>query len=244
MSNLVIGTKIYSVDTLHSKVLLLVQAARGYREVYLYTHSKLTNVISVRQRLSIAKAKFLDDENIILGLLGNDIVSYNIKTKSTNWTKQASQSKFSNFALNEDKSQIVVADESGNLQILDTKNSQHLQTLSGENLDNVFAVDYKNGSIATAGQDRRAVIYNLSSHSAYYKKSHFLIYGVGLSPSAKLAAYSSDEKNNITLFKTATESNIAIFGGVKMTPTKILFINENEFFVASDDKNINYYKIK
>jgi hypothetical protein len=30
----------------------------------------------------------------------------------------------------------------------------------------------------------------------------------------------------------------------KMTPTKILFINDNEILVASDDKNINYYKIK
>jgi len=29
-----------------------------------------------------------------------------------------------------------------------------------------------------------------------------------------------------------------------MTLTTILFINEKEFFVASDDKTINLYKIK
>ena len=239
-----VNAKIYSVDVLGDKVLLLAQASMGYREVYIFKNSKLTKVIDAKQKLSIAKAKFLDNKSIILALLGNDIISYDIKKQIKNWTTQASQSKFSNFALNEKKSKVVVADESGDLQIIDTKSAKHLQTLTGQNLDNVFAVDFKNNMIATAGQDRRAVIYDLSSHSAYYKKSSFLIYGVGLSPSAKLAAYSSDEKNNVTLFKTTTESNLNIYGQTKMTVTKILFISETQFFVASDDKNINLYTIK
>ena len=239
-----VDAKIYSVDILKNKILLLAQASKGYREVYIFENSKLTKVISQEQKLSIAKAKFLDSKNIILALLGNDIISYNIMKKEKSWTTQASQSKFSNFTLNENKSQIVVADESGDLQIIDTKDAKHLKTLSGQNLDNVFAVDFKNGIVATAGQDRRAVIYNLVFNSAYYKKSSFLIYAIGLSPSAKLAAYASDEKNNVTLFNTSTKSKLGVYGQTKMTLTKILFISETQFFVSSDDKNINLYTIK
>lgn len=239
-----VNAKIYSVDILDNKVLLLAQASKGYREVYILENSTLNKIIDVKEKLSIAKAKFLNKHTILLALLGNDIISYDIKKKKINWTTSASQSKFSNFALNEEKSQVVVADESGDLHIIDTKNSKILDTLSGQNLDNVFDVDYKNGLIASAGQDRRAVIYDLALHSAYYKKSSFLIYGVGLSPSAKLAAYSSDEKNNVTLFKTSTQSKLGVYGQTKMTLTKILFISESQFFVSSDDKNINLYTIK
>ncbi len=239
-----IDAKIYSVDLLDDSVLLLSQAKSSYNKVSLYENSQLKTIIGLESKLPIAKAKFLNKNTIILALLSNDIISYDIKTKKRNWTTQASMSKFSNFALNEDKSKIVISDESGDLHILDTTNGKNIQTLSAENLDNVFAVDYKNNTIATAGKDRRTVIYDLNFHSAYYKTSSFLIYAVGLSPSAKLAAYSSDEKNNISVFKTNTKSVVAVFGGIKMTPTKILFLNENEFLVASDDKVINLYKIK
>ena len=239
-----IDAKIYSVDVYKKSILLLSQAKSSYREVYLFKNKKLINIISVDAKLDIARAKFLDNENIIFALLGNDIISYNIKTKKENWKIQASQSKFSYFTLNEKKSEIAVADESGDIHIYDTKSSKLLKVLSGQNLDNVFQVSYKNRTIATAGQDRRVVVYDRDSSSAYYKTSNFLIYSVALSPSAKLVAYASDENNNVTVFKTSTHTNLATFGGNEMTLSKIVFKNEHEFFVASDNKIVNYYKIK
>ena len=238
-----VDAKIYSVDVLDNKTVLLSQADGGYRAISIYQNSQLVPLITAKDRLSIAKAKFLDAQNVIFALLSNDIISYNIKEKKQNWKIQASMSKFSNFALSEDRSKIVIADESGDLHLIDTKSGKIIQTLAGENLDNVFCVDYKSNIIVTAGKDRRAVIYNLTLHAAYYKTSSFLIYAAGLSPSAKFAAYSSNEKNDITVFKTDTKSNIGIFGSIAMTTTQILFINENEFFVASDDKVINFYQI-
>jgi WD40 repeat protein len=239
-----IDSKIYSVDVLDDKVLVLSQAEHGFREVSIFENDKLNMLISKDDKLYIAKAKFIDADTILLGLLSNDIISYDIKKKKQNWSIQASQSKFSNFVLSEDKKEVVICDESGDLHILDVKSGKNIKTLSGQNLDNVFQVDYKNGIIATAGQDRRAVIYNLKTGLAYYKTTNFLIYSVGLSPSGKLAGYASDENNNVTVFKTSTKSKIGVFGGNKMTLTNIVFVNENEFFVSSDDKTINFYKIK
>ena len=238
----VVDSKILSIDILNNNILVLSQGEHGYSRVDMFTNNKISNIITVKDKISIAKSKFLNDYTIILGLLSNDIISYNIKTKKKNWVTQASQSKFSNFVLNEDKSEIVVSDESGNLQIFKTKDATHIKTLSGENLDNVFQVDYKNGIIATAGKDRRVVIYD--GNSAYYKSADFFIYSVGLSPSAKLVGYASDEQNNVTIFKTATKTVVGIYGSNKMTISNILFINEKEFFVSSDNRIINFYKIK
>jgi len=240
----VVNAKVYSVDVMGKSLLILSQAEKGYRRVYLYKDDTLSVVIPSSSQLSIAKAKFLDENTLLLGLLSDEIISYNIKEKKENWRVQASGSKFSNFMLNEKKDRVVVADESGALQMLETNNGKHIRTLSGENVDNVFQVDYKNSIICTAGQDRRVVVYNLKNSSAYYKSSDFLVYSVALSPSAKLLAYSSDENNNITVFNTHTKDIIGRFGGNRMTITNILFMNEKEFFVSSDDNIINFYKIK
>jgi len=239
-----ITAKIYSVDVIDDDILILAQAEHGYRSVYIYKNNKLNPIITIEDKLYIAKAKFIDKNTIALGLLSNDIISYNIKTKKQNWTVQPSGSKFSNLVLNEKKTEIVICDESGDLHILDTKTGKILRELKGQNLDNVFQVDYKNGIVATAGQDRRAVIYNLKTGSSYYKTTRFLIYSVGLSPSGKIAGYASDENNNVTLFNTNTKSTIGLYGDNKMTLTNIVFLNEKEFFVGSDDKTINFYKIK
>ena len=48
----------------------------------------------------------------------------------------------------------------------------------------------------------------------------------------------------MALFNTITKSKLGVYGGNKMTLTNILFINEKEFFVASDDNTINFYQIK
>ncbi len=201
-------------------------------------------IIDEKLKLSIAKAKFLNKNTLILALLSNEIISFDMKTKKENWRMQASGARFSDFVLSEDKTQIVVADESGALKICNTKDGVITKILTGQNLDNVFQVDYKNKIIITAGKDRRAVVYFLKSHSSYYKKSSFLVYSVGLSPSGQLAGYSSDEDNNITVFNTITQNTIGIYGGNKMTLTNILFHGEKQFFSSSDSNIINLYNIK
>jgi len=240
----IIDSKVYSVDVISDKILILSQAKKGARRVHIYQNDTLELVLPYTKRLFIAKAKFIDENTILLGLLSNEIISYDIKKRKENYRIQVSQSKFSNFVLNEKKTEVIVADESGDLKIHQTKNGNFIKELRGQNLDNVFQVDTKNAIIATAGQDRRVVIYDTKSNSAYYKTASFLIYSVGLSPSGKLVGYACDENNNVKIFDTQTKSNIGTYGGNKMTLTNILFINEKEFFSASDDKTINYYKIK
>ncbi|PNV82465.1 MAG: hypothetical protein C0627_09900 [Sulfurimonas sp.] len=238
-----VDSKVYSVDIIENKILILSQDKQGFRRIHIYENDKMVPLFDYSAGLTVAKAKFLDKNTILLGLLSNELISYNIAKKANNWLIQVSGAKFSDFALNEAKSEVVVADESGNLKVHSTKDGKFIKLLAGENLDNVFQVDYKNGIIATAGQDRRTVIYD-TKNSAYHLKTDFLIYSVGLSPSGKRVAYACDENNNVALVDTTTKSEMGKFGGNSMTLTKIVFIDENEFLVGSDGKDINIYSVK
>jgi hypothetical protein len=239
----IIDSKIYSIDVLDDNLLILSQGNNGGRNINILKNGNMYNIIDDKKRLFIGRTKFLDENHIIYALLSNQIYLYDIKNKKIIKEIQISQSKFSSFKLSQDKSKIVICDESGVITMIDSKSFEILKTFKYQNLDNVFQVDIRNNFILTAGQDRRAAIYNLDTKSAYYKEFSFLIYSAGLSPSAKLAGVASDEENNVTIFDTKTKENLYKLTENKSTLSNILFINENELFVSSDDKKINYYKI-
>ena len=238
-----IDSKIYSVDVINDSVLILSQGEQGGRNLGIYKNGQMQNIIDDSQRMFIGRAKFLDENHIIYALLSNQIYLYDIQNKKILKEIQISQSKFSNFKLTKDKSKFIVSDESGVITMLDSKSFEVLKTFKNQNLDNVFQVDIKGDLILTAGQDRRAAVYNTKNDNAYHKEFSFLIYSVALSPSTNLAAVASDEENNVTIFNTKTKENLYKLFQNKATLSNILFLNENELFVASDDKEINYYKI-
>ncbi|WP_297434040.1 WD40 repeat domain-containing protein [Sulfurimonas sp.] len=239
-----IDSKIFDIDILNNTLLILSQDNGGYSRISFYQNKKLKQIISQKDKLNIIQAKFIDKNNILIALISNDIISYNIQTKKMNWDTQASMSKFSSFALNNKHTKVAVGDESGNVHIINVKNGKILKTLSGQNVDNLFDVDFKNGIVLTGGQDRRAAVFNLKTSSAYYKTSKFFIYGVGLSPSGKIAAYSCDIHNDVELFNTTTKESLGKYKATKAVVNGIYFINEKEFFVHSNSADVGYYKVK
>jgi len=247
-----IDAKVYNVDVYKNKILLTSQGAKGFREVHIYENGKQHLAISIAAKMFISKAKFIDENTIIFTLLSNEMFLYDLKAKKEIWkidvkAKDAEfNSTFADFALNEDRTTAVVADESGDLKLVDVKKGEVIKILADRNLDKVFKVDYKNNTIITAGQDGRCVVYNLKTNRDYFlrEKRWFLIYGSGLSPSAKLGAFSSDEQNNVTVFKTSTKSKLFKLTNNLMTLSSILFISEDEVFVTTDSNKFNYYKLK
>ncbi len=239
-----VNAKVYSVDMAEGKIMIVSQGKMGYRRIHIFVDDVLTEVISTNKSFTISKAKFVDANSILIALLSNELILYDIKNDKSLYREQIGGSKFSDFALNEDKTQVIIADESGDMRLVNVKDGKIIKVLKGQNLDNVFQVDFKSKTIVTAGQDRRAAVYGTEDSRSYYKQASFLIYSVGLSPSAKLAGFASDENNNVTIFNTQTKSDLYKLGNHKMTMTNILFINENELFTANDSKEINYWKLK
>ncbi|KAB7887995.1 WD40 repeat domain-containing protein [Poseidonibacter ostreae] len=238
-----INSKIYSVDVFEDSILILSQGSKGGRAIHLYKNSKLTEIISAKKRMFIARAKFINKSKIVFSLLSNELYLYDLENKKQLLETQISQSKFSNFVLSEDKKRIVIADESGILQMLDTDTLKILEVFKKQNLDNVFQVDLKNDIILTAGQDRRAAVFSIKEKTAYHKDATFLIYSAGLSPSGEIAGIASTENNEVKVFNTKTQRDLSMLKGNNTTLTNIVFINEKEVFVTSDDERINYYKI-
>ena len=239
-----IDSKIFSIDLWDDTLLILSQDNGGYSRLHLYKNKKLIQIISRESMLNITKAKFIDNHTVLLALISNDIISYDIRTKKRNWTVQASMSKFSDFALNNKKTLVAVTDESGDVHVLSTKDGKIVKRLTGENVDNVFSIDFKGNTILTGGQDRRAVIYNLKNGSAYYKMSSFFVYGVGLSPSGKIGAYSCDMSNDVELFNTVNRESLGKYKVTKKVVNSILFLNEKEFFINSRSPSVGYYKLE
>lgn len=243
-TNQIIDSKVYSVDKINNKILILSQGQSGGRNIFIYENDKLENIISDEKRLFIAYAKFLDEENIIYALLSNQIYIYNLKEKKVLKELQISQSSFSNFVLDEKKETIFIADESGIISQVDIKNFKKIKSFKSENVDRVFQVDTKKNRLITAGQDRRAAVYSLGFEKPYFISVDFLIYSAALSPSSNKAAFCFDEDNNVAVFDTNSKEILFKLMGNNSIITNIVFQNENEIFVSSDDKNINYYNLK
>ncbi len=247
----VIDAKVYNVDVYKNKVLLTAQAAKGFREVHIWENGKVDTVITIERRMFISKAKFINDEEILFSLLGNEMYLYNYKAKKDIWRINVKpddatfNSTFADFALNEDKTMAVVADESGDLKLVDIKKAKVIKVLADKNLDKVFKVDIKNNTIITAGQDGRCVVYDLKNNADYFlRKEHwFLIYGAGLTPDAKYGAYSSDENNNVTVFNIKTKKKLYKLTDNLMTLSSILFLNKDEIFITTDSNKFNYYRL-
>jgi hypothetical protein len=238
-----VASKLYSVDIMDGKIMIASQGKMGYRRVHIYEDNNLSEIINTSASYTIAKAKFIDKEHLLIALLSNELILYDIKNKKAVYREQISASKFSSFALNEKRDKVIIVDESGDLKLISVKDAKVLKELKGQNVDNVFQVDYKNGLIITAGQDRRCAIYSKDGKTAYFKNGSFLIYSAGLSPSGKIGGFAGDEHNNVMLFNTSTKSDLYKLGSHKATISSILFINESELFTASDDIHINYWKL-
>ena len=236
-----IPAKIYSIDKIHDKLLIVSQGMKGYRNLWLYENNTLSLVFDIEQKYFIQKASFVDENRILFGLLSNQIGLYNLQTKKEEYLIQVSHSSFSHFKLSLDKQTFAATDESGIVRIFNSKSGSLIKELKALNLDRVYQVDYKNDVILTAGQDRKAVVY-LNNAEPYSLNFSFLLYSCALNENATLGALSYNEKNEVLIFDINTQKYLYNLTGQKATLTQILFISNNEVFASSDSEIINYWK--
>jgi len=235
----VMPARVMSTDALNEQYLLLSDSGKGgYSNLHLYKEGKLSKLLGPEDKEAIIKARFVDKDHILLGYLSDEVALLDIQSKKELYRTQLSESKFSDFMLNEAKTQAVFSCESGVLSIVDVQSGKVIEELEGQNVDNVYKVDYKAGMVSGAGQDRRGSLYDVKSKKGTYIEGEFLIYATALSPSAKRVAFAMDEKNNISIYNTSTKSKIALLKGQKSTLNVIIFQDENRLFSASDDNTV------
>jgi len=241
----VMPARVMSTDVIDKKYLLLSDSGiGGYANLFIHENGKTEKVISHEDKKPLIKARFIDKDHVLLGYLSNEVALFDLRTKKEKYRVQLSESKFSDFALNEEKSQVVFSCESGVLSVVDVQSGKIIKTLEGQNVDNVYKVDFKQGMVSGAGQDQRGSLYEVKTGKGTYIKGEFLIYATGLSPKADKVAFAMDEKNNISIYDTFSKSKLALLKGQKSTLNVIIFKDENRLFSASDDSTVMVWDLK
>ena len=239
-----IDDKIFSVDFIDGTYLINADSGEGgFSRLYIVQDGKLTILIGPDKRLAIIKAKFLDKEHIFFVDLGSTIYLYDIKNRKIVYSKSISESKFSDFALNSDKTRAVIADESGILKVVDVVSGNLIKEIKRQHLDNVFSVAFSKNWITGGGQDRRASYYNLSNGEHGYFKSTFLVYATAISPDEKYLLYAMDPDNSMRIYDSSSLSEKYILKGQKSILTAVRFKDSDTIFSASHDDTIMMWKL-
>lgn len=236
-----VPSKIYSIDVLNENILITSQGEQGFRNIYLYSNNSLNKLIDIKSNYLIQKAKFIDENHFVFALLSNQIGLYDIKENSLIYLTQIAYSSFSDFALSEDKKTLVTTDESGVVRLFDVKRGQVLKEFDAINLDRVYQLDYKNGVILTAGQDRKAVVFEYKSNKSLH--FDFLLYSCALSEDASFGAIAYNENNDVLIFDISSLRYLYNLTKQKGTLNAILFKGNNEVFVSSESFEINYFNL-
>ncbi len=238
----IIDPKVYSIDKIDNKLLIVSQGMRGYRDLWIYENDKLEKAIDIKKKYYIQKASFINKDTILLGLLSNQMIVYDIVNKKVLNSIQVSTSSFSHFMMDEDRGSFATTDESGIVRVFYANTLTLKKEIPSKNVDKVFKLDFKKHKILTAGQDRRSVFYD--NRSSYYLEFGFLLYSCALSADASIGAVAYNEENDILVFDTNTQNKLYRLTGSEATLNEIIFISKDELFSSSDHNNIHFWKLK
>ena len=233
---------ILSVDRYNGKTLIVSVARNGFRNVWVHNGKYLKNIVTPEDEIVVTEARFVDDDKIMFGTLGYEMILYDTGDNYQAYSKHVEQSSFSDVAFSQDKTTMATASESGEVTLMDVGTSDVLQVFKSENVDKIYRIAYRNGTVITGGQDRRVGVYQKNA-KAYHIKSDFLVYCVGLSPSAKIGVYSSGMKNDLQLFDVSSGRKTDRLVGHFATLNSIQFVNENILVSAGDEPTIFIWRI-
>ena len=236
-----VPVRVHSIDRYQGKTLLVTSARSGYRNVWVHDGSKLTQIIDEKRKLMPKRAFFSSDGKVVLGTIGSDIVLYDSNEGYKVYNTHISESTMGGMALSVDKKKMIISDESGAVRLIDINSSKVEKTFTSEHVDNIYAVAYAKDIILTAGQDKRVGIY--SKEKSFHIKSDFLVYCVGISPSAKVGVYSSGIEHDLQLISTKDGKKTDRLVGHQATPTKVMFTTEKTLISAGDEYIIYFWRL-
>lgn len=236
-----ISPKIYSVDHYKGSTVLVSENGNAFRNVYLFRDGKTLKIVDNTRGLLIKKVRFLDLDHLLFGLSGDTIVLMDISKNTIVYQAQAGGGVFRDMVLSPSKSLVAIADEGGEITMIDVKSGRHVKTLRGINVDNINHIDYKQNTIISAGQDRRVGLYRAGG--SYYIETDFFVYAVGLSPSAAKGVYTDGTENELQVFDTTTKANITRLQGGDVLFDTLIFLDEHQLIGSGEENKIYYWRI-
>ena len=190
---------------------------------------------------AIKKALFLDNEHVALASISNEIYFLNLKNGEIYDSFKISIAMLSDMEINEDRSTLAIACESGKVYFYNIK-AKKMDQILDIHTDNIYDISYKNGVMISGGTDRIVGIF--SDGSLKKINTGFLVYGVGLSDDGRVVAYMSDEMSDVNLVDSKSLENIAMLKTGQSTINSIVFISDNEVVTSAYENKILFWRIK
>ena len=232
--------KIMSIDLSSDTKTLIVAGEDGW--LYTIREGKVGKT-SFFTKTVVKKIAFISDTKVMLALLSNEVVFFDLKTNRTVKILSCGTSPLSDMALTKDKKTAVIGGEAGIVSVIDTGMMKIIRRIQGGNVDNIYKIDIQSDRVLTAGQDRRAILYTLDGKSFVRFEGSFLIYTAALSPSAGVMAAAMDEENLISVYDTFKRQKIATAKGHSATLNRIVFIDEKRFVSCADENKILFWEL-
>lgn len=155
---------IYSVDvspSMHS-ILVAAEGWHGFTDLFLIAGENRQHIIDAeKDKLSVREARFTKQNEILIGLLSNELILFNISERKIIYRKQINTSPFSDFQLNGNHEQAIVSDESGVITRVKISNGVIIRQYSGLIFDKVFQTAFKSGKILATGEDGKIAFWDL-----------------------------------------------------------------------------------
>ncbi len=225
---------LFSADISPSGMIVFVkETANGKSVVQLQEGSGAITLIPENANLAIRKVRFLDEANILMATIESEVILFNLNESSMSYKHQLSLSAFSDFSINLENHQVVLADESGVIPYFDGDSGRVEFLLKGGNLDKIFDIDIAKNRIITGGKDRSVSIYNLESDVVDKYSTDFYIYAVALDENAERALLILDEDNHVGLFDIKTGKITAILQGDGKSLGFLKFISDHQALGAT-----------
>ncbi|MCR8704592.1 WD40 repeat domain-containing protein [Campylobacter sp. 2352 PW] len=234
-----LSPRIYSIDYLNGAILILSEGDFGSKKLYVYKNKQLLSYDLAND--GAKKALFLDDNTILLALLGSNIELFDLKTKSVVKNFTFSSSSLSDVVLNETKTQLVAGFESGELMLFDVKKWQKIKSYKNIHKDNIYQLDFKNTIIASCSTDRKLGIVKNDQEKNIERD--FLIYTCALNKDGSIAAFGDNEKNVIELVNTKNLKTIKRFQNKDFLLEYLIFLNEHKLISAGYEDKIIFWSI-
>ncbi|EGK8058026.1 WD40 repeat domain-containing protein [Campylobacter lari] len=234
-----LSPRIYSIDYLNGAILILSEGDFGSKKLYVYKNKQLLSYDLAND--GVKKALFLDDNTILLALLGSNIELFDLKTKSVVKNFTFSSSSLSDVVLNETKTQLVAGFESGELMLFDVKKWQKIKSYKNVHKDNIYQLDFKNTIIASCSTDRKLGIVQNDQEKNIERD--FLIYTCALNENGSIVAFGDNEKNIIELVNTKNLKTIKRFQNKDFLLEYLIFLNEHELISAGYEDKIIFWSI-
>ena len=235
-----IKQKIMSIDLSSDTKTIIVAGEDGW--LYTIREGKITKT-TYSTKTVVKKIAFISDSKVMLALLSNEVVFFDLKTNRILKTLSGGTSPLSDMALSKDKKTAIIAGEAGIVSVIDTGLMKITRRIQGGNVDNIYKIDLQNNHVLTAGQDRRAILYTLDGKSFVRFEGSFLIYTAALSPSAGIMAAAMDEENLISVFDTYKRKKVTTAKGHTATLNRIIFIDEKRFVSCADENKILFWEL-